>query len=52
MKTPNLCKWKKDEIDEMRAKLEKIVAKPAYLCSRCARVAAKKKHLCKPEKIG
>jgi len=52
MKTPKLCKWKKDDMIEMRVMLEKIVRKPEYLCARCARVAAKKKHLCKPEALG
>lgn len=52
MKTPKLCAWKKDDIADRRAKLEKIVGKPEYICTRCARVAAKKKYLCKPEKLG
>lgn len=52
MKTPKLCAWKKDAIGDRRAKLEKIVSEPRYLCVRCARVATKKKHLCKPERLG
>ena len=52
MKIGKLCAWSRDDINGKRDKLAKIVSDPGYVCARCARVSAKKKYLCKPEKLG
>ena len=46
-----LCKWKKGDVEDDFDELRKIVAKPAYVCRKCGRVADKKKWLCKPEAL-
>jgi hypothetical protein len=47
-KAKKLCKWKKDEYAEKLERLREIVAAPAYVCRKCGRAAANKRHLCKP----
>lgn len=47
-----LCSLGRDEIKENLGELTEIVSKPKYICRRCARVATKKKYLCKPVKLG
>lgn len=42
-----LCDWKRDDIIRQSEKLARIVSEPRYFCSKCARVAHEKKHLCK-----
>ncbi len=44
----NLCKWSKKNIEKNMASLREIVARPRFVCAKCARVAADKKPLCKP----
>jgi len=46
-----LCKLDKHDMEESMDTLVKLVAEPHYLCGKCARVAKKKKYLCKPVKI-
>lgn len=46
-----LCKLDKHDMEENMDTVMKLVAKPHYLCGKCARVATKKKYLCKPVKI-
>ena len=47
-----LCKWDKDEIKDKLKDLKKIVARPRFLCRKCARAANKEEYLCKPEPLG
>ena len=44
-----LCKLKTSKIEKDFAKIRKVVLPARYICSKCARVAADKKLLCKPE---
>ncbi|MFH1754348.1 MAG: hypothetical protein ABIA59_01480 [Candidatus Latescibacterota bacterium] len=46
-KEKHLCKWEEDRIDKLDAYLL-LVEKPKFLYESCGRVAARKKHLCKP----
>jgi hypothetical protein len=46
-----LCKWKASKIEKELPKIRKLVAKPSYVCSKCARVAVDAKYLCKPEPL-
>ena len=46
-----LCAWKKDDIEGKKKKLVKMVREPRFLCRKCARAAADKSFLCKPEAI-
>jgi len=48
MKIKKLCGLKKDEIAKHSKKIIKIVAKPQFICEKCARVAKNEKHLCHP----
>jgi hypothetical protein len=50
-KDKHLCKWKKAERIEKLSNYRSIVEKPGFLCGDCGRVAAKKKHLCKPLRL-
>ena len=47
MSDKTLCEWE-GRIEDKLDKFRKIVEDPKYACCRCARVANKKKHLCKP----
>lgn len=44
----HLCKWKKKDLENDFGDLLTIVAKPKYVCKRCARAARARKFLCKP----
>jgi hypothetical protein len=46
-----LCKLDKHDMEERMDDIAPIVSEPKYICSKCARVAKKKKYLCKPVKI-
>ncbi len=46
-----LCNLDKKEIEENLPAIAEIVAKPKYICQRCARVSKKKRNLCKPKKL-
>lgn len=50
-KSDPLCKWKREDYEARFDKLRKVVAEPKYVCVRCGRAAAKKKHLCYPEPL-
>lgn len=41
----HLCDWQKKEIREA---IEELRKNPQFICKECARVAGKKKWLCKP----
>ena len=43
-----MCKWDKDSIRKNFPGFSETVGKPKYACLRCGRVAASKKHVCKP----
>jgi hypothetical protein len=47
-KTKELCKWKKEDISAKLDKFSDIVRNPKFLCTKCGRVADKKKWLHKP----
>ncbi len=52
MKTKHkICHFGKKEIEDNIAAIAEAVSKPKYICQRCARVAKKKKNLCKPKKL-
>ncbi|GHA61205.1 hypothetical protein ACFFLZ_19405 [Photobacterium aphoticum] len=44
----SLCKYRRVELADQFATISQIVSVPNYMCSSCARVAAKKAYLCKP----
>ncbi len=44
----HLCKWDANMIEAKMDDLVKMVAKPRFVCEKCARSARQKKHLCKP----
>jgi len=46
-----LCDWSSKDIEKHLHKLALITAEPRYLCRKCARVANRSKHLCKPKRI-
>ena len=50
-KKRTLCEYKKEEIKDNLDEVKKIVLPATYICRKCARVAADKDNLCKPEKI-
>lgn len=52
MKIGKLCDLNRKEIECNLRDLEELVSKAKYICLRCARVSEKKKHLCKPAKLG
>lgn len=43
-----LCKWKSEDITKKLAKYSDIVRNPQFVCTKCGRVADKKKWLHKP----
>lgn len=47
----SLCQLKSKEIEKNLRDVMKEVAKPRYVCEKCARAAREKKLLCKPVKI-
>lgn len=46
-----LCKLSCSEIATSLGEIERLVAEPQFLCRACARVAADKKSLCKPQAL-
>ena len=44
----SLCKYRRIELADQFDAISQIVSVPNYICSSCARVAAKKVYLCKP----
>jgi len=46
-----ICEWSQAELEEHFGQLRKIVSKPAFACSKCGRVAKRKKWLCKAKKL-
>ncbi len=50
-KDKELCKWKKEDITDKFDKYVAIVKNPKYVCTKCGRVADKKKWLHKPAAI-
>ena len=46
--TKMLCKWKPDDIGKNFDKFSDIVRNPKFVCTKCGRVADKKKWLHKP----
>ena len=50
-KEKQLCKWKQDDISEKFDEFVSIVRKPKFLCTKCGRVAVKKKWLHKPASL-
>ena len=44
-KAKELCKWKQDDIKKNFDDFNDIVRKPKFVCTKCGRVAAKKKWL-------
>ncbi len=47
-----LCEWSREELREHFGHLQKIVARPKYVCTKCGRAASAKKWLCKAKKLG
>ena len=47
-KTKALCKWKQGDITNDLEKFSDIVRYPKFVCTKCGRVADKKKWLHKP----
>ena len=47
-KDKKMCKWKKGDVEDDFKTFKSLVGKPKYACKNCARVAAKKKVICKP----
>ena len=43
-----LCKWKQNDITKNLDKFSDIVRDPKFVCTKCGRVADKKKWLHKP----
>ena len=50
-KTEEICKWKREDYTKRLDELRQLVADPQYVCTKCGRVANKKKLLCKPVKL-
>jgi hypothetical protein len=50
-KTKALCKWKQNDITKNLDKFSDIVRNPRFVCTKCGRVADKKKWLHKPVAI-
>ncbi len=47
-KAKMLCKWKQEDITKKLGKFSDIVRNPQFVCTKCGRVADKKKWLHKP----
>lgn len=50
-KLKSLCKVKKSQRGELAGEIVETVSHPRYICEKCLRVAAKKKHLCSPRRL-
>ncbi|MGL5430562.1 MAG: hypothetical protein ACRC9S_07530 [Vibrio sp.] len=46
-----LCKLSRSELVTSLGEIERLVVSPQFLCRSCARVAADKKYLCKPQSL-
>jgi len=46
-----LCRLGRKDIKDRLPEIAAVVEKPTHICGRCARVADKKKLLCKPVKL-
>lgn len=46
-----LCDVKKLEVESNLKDLSKLIAKPKFVCAKCARASRYKKYLCKPVKL-
>jgi len=46
-----LCDWSQTELRVYIDQLQKIVSKPAFVCTKCGRAANRKKWLCKAKKL-
>jgi hypothetical protein len=51
MKQKMLCRMSRDEIEAHLDELTELVSPARHICKKCARVANKKKVLCKPVKL-
>lgn len=51
MGSKTLCEWRSHEIPEALGELRKIVRKPKFICTKCARSAGEKEYLCHPLKL-
>ena len=47
-----LCDLSPKEIEENIQGLAKLASNAKHICRQCARVSTKKKHLCKPTRLG
>lgn len=43
-----ICEWSKKDLEKDNVRLYKITKDATFYCSKCGRVANKKKALCKP----
>lgn len=46
-----LCEWKKNSYGDDLDLFRELVLDPRFYCTKCGRVAAKKKAVCKPAKL-
>jgi len=51
LKIKRLCGLKKNAFKEHFDEIQFIVARPKFVCEKCARVAGCGKHLCKARRI-
>ncbi|THJ38835.1 hypothetical protein CF105_18240 [Aeromonas veronii] len=51
MGSKTLCEWRRHEIPTDLKALRKIVRKPKFVCSKCARSANDKGYLCQPLRL-
>lgn len=47
----SFCKLDKKDVKEHLEEIMPLVAQPRFICKKCARAAASKKNLCKPEAL-
>lgn len=47
----SFCKLDKKDIKEHLEEIMPLVAQPQFICKKCARAAASRKNLCKPEAL-
>ncbi|MBC2605913.1 hypothetical protein [Pelagicoccus albus] len=51
LKIKSLCGLKKVHMKEHFDEIQSLVARPKYVCGKCARVASCGSHLCKARKL-
>ena len=51
MGNKTLCEWRRSEIPADLKTLRKILRKPKFVCSKCARSANDKEYLCQPLRL-